>query len=140
VHGEAGHRISLSRKHLEGTSCLFHGFRAIPLTQVVFAHRHRRTHSNEPNGDDTERNDTLPSQVNVLENRLLRERRVLVFGTIDDKLARDVCARLLSLASESSDPIDVFINSPGGHVESGNPYREIHTRGAESLIARAATR
>jgi ATP-dependent Clp protease, protease subunit len=79
----------------------------------------------EPNGDDSDRNDTAPNSVNVLENRLLRERRVLVFGTIDDKLARDVCARLLSLASESSEPIDVFINSPGGHVESGDTIHDM---------------
>ena len=79
----------------------------------------------EPNGDDSERNDTVSNQVNVLENRLLSERRVLVFGTIDDKLARDVCARLLTLASESSDPIDVFINSPGGHVESGDTIHDM---------------
>ena len=79
----------------------------------------------EPNGDDSERNDTVSNQVNVLENRLLSERRVLVFGTIDDKLARDVCARLLTLAGESSDPIDVFINSPGGHVESGDTIHDM---------------
>ena len=79
----------------------------------------------EPNGDDSERNDTVSNQVNVLENRLLSERRVLVFGTIDDKLARDVCARLLTLASESSEPIDVFINSPGGHVESGDTIHDM---------------
>jgi len=79
----------------------------------------------EPNGDDSERNDTVSNQVNVLENRLLSERRVLVFGTIDDKLARDVCARLLTLASETSDPIDVFINSPGGHVESGDTIHDM---------------
>ena len=79
----------------------------------------------EPNGEDSERNDTVSSQVNVLENRLLSERRVLVFGTIDDKLARDVCARLLTLASESSDPIDIFINSPGGHVESGDTIHDV---------------
>ena len=54
----------------------------------------------EPNGDDSDRNDTAPNPVNVLENRLLRERRVLVFGTIDDKLARDVCARLLSVQAK----------------------------------------
>ena len=79
----------------------------------------------EPNGDDSERNDTVSNQVNVLENRLLSERRVLVFSTIDDKLARDVCARLLTLASETSDPIDVFINSPGGHVESGDTIHDM---------------
>ncbi|EEA00163.1 Endopeptidase Clp [Burkholderia sp. H160] len=85
----------------------------------------RTFRQHDPDGDDSERNNTASNQVNVLENRLLSERRVLVFGTIDDKLARDVCARLLTLASESSNPIDVFINSPGGHVESGDTIHDM---------------
>lgn len=61
---------------------------------------------------------------NELESRLLRGRKVMVFGQINDRLARDVVARLLTLAEESDKPIDVYVNSPGGHVESGDSIHD----------------
>ncbi len=70
-------------------------------------------------------NRTLSSPINELEARLLRQRKVLVFGAINDKVARDVTGRLLALASEGDAPIDVYINSPGGHVESGDTIHDM---------------
>jgi len=55
---------------------------------------------------------------------LLRQRNVLVFGAIDDKVARDLTGRLLALAAEA-EPIDVYVNSPGGHVESGDTIHDM---------------
>lgn len=78
-----------------------------------------------PEGDDVEDNKTLSSPINELERRLLKQRKVLVFGGINDKLARDVTGRLLSLAESSEEPIDVYINSPGGHVESGDTIHDV---------------
>ena len=63
--------------------------------------------------------------MNELESRLLKGRKVMVFGQITDKLARDVVARILALADESSKPIQVYVNSPGGHVESGDSIHDI---------------
>lgn len=63
--------------------------------------------------------------VNELEMKLLTQRRVLVFGEVNDRLARDAVARLLFLASESDKPIDVYVNSPGGHVESGDSIHDM---------------
>ena len=63
--------------------------------------------------------------VNELESRLLKLRKVMIFGEIHDRLARDVSSRLLALAGESDEPIDVFINSPGGHVESGDTIHDM---------------
>jgi ATP-dependent Clp protease, protease subunit len=62
---------------------------------------------------------------NELESRLLKGRKVMVFGEINDKVARDVVARMLTLAEESTKPIDIYINSPGGHVESGDTIHDI---------------
>jgi ATP-dependent Clp protease protease subunit len=63
--------------------------------------------------------------VNRIESELLRTRKVLIFGDINDKRARDVCSRLLLLADrDASEPIDIYINSPGGHVESGDPIHD----------------
>ena len=64
--------------------------------------------------------------VSRIETELLRHRKVLIFGDINDRLARDVCARLLLLADQDADaPIDIFINSPGGHVESGDTIHDM---------------
>ncbi|GBR53862.1 ATP-dependent Clp protease proteolytic subunit [Neokomagataea thailandica NBRC 106555] len=60
-----------------------------------------------------------------LENRLFDQRKVLIFGGINDKLAREVTGRLLALAGESDKPIDVYVNSPGGHVESGDTIHDM---------------
>lgn len=82
----------------------------------------------EPRGPEPKEpgdNRTLSSPINELESRLLRQRKVLIFGAINDKVARDVTGRLLALASEGTGPIDVFVNSPGGHVESGDTIHDM---------------
>ncbi|WP_079415554.1 ATP-dependent Clp protease proteolytic subunit [Thiomonas intermedia] len=51
---------------------------------------------------------------------LTRARKVFITGTIEQKMARDVAQQLHALAHISDDPIQVFVSSPGGHVESGD--------------------
>jgi len=64
--------------------------------------------------------------VGRIEAELLKTRKVLIFGDIHDRLARDVCSRLLLLADRDADtPIDIYINSPGGHVESGDTIHDM---------------
>jgi ATP-dependent Clp protease protease subunit len=82
----------------------------------------------EPLGPDQREpddNKTLSSPINELEHRLLKQRKVLIFGAINDKVARDVTGRLLALAGASDEPIDVYVNSPGGHVESGDTIHDM---------------
>jgi ATP-dependent Clp protease protease subunit len=55
-----------------------------------------------------------------LHQKLLETRTILLFGEIDMELARTISAQLLVLAADSDDPIKLIINSPGGHVESGD--------------------
>jgi ATP-dependent Clp protease protease subunit len=50
---------------------------------------------------------------------------VLIFGDIDMKMAERVSAQLLALASEGDGDIRVLINSPGGHVESGDTIHDM---------------
>ncbi|MCA9977904.1 MAG: ATP-dependent Clp protease proteolytic subunit, partial [Anaerolineales bacterium] len=52
--------------------------------------------------------------------RLFETRTLTIFGEINMTLAQDVVQKLLILDAESDDPIKIFINSPGGHVESGD--------------------
>lgn len=78
-----------------------------------------------PEVNEPDENKALSAPINELESRLFKQRTVLIFGAIDDKLARDVTARLLALASDSDKPIDVYVNSPGGHVESGDTIHDM---------------
>lgn len=50
---------------------------------------------------------------------LLKERIIILTGEIDDTMSSSVCAQLLYLASISKEPIQMYINSPGGSVSAG---------------------
>jgi ATP-dependent Clp protease protease subunit len=53
-------------------------------------------------------------------SRLLKERIVMLEGEVHDQMANLIVAQLLFLEAEnSSQPITMFINSPGGSVTSG---------------------
>jgi len=52
--------------------------------------------------------------------KLFEQRIITIYGEINQKLAREVSEKLMILSTESSDPIKIFINSQGGHVESGD--------------------
>ena len=60
----------------------------------------------------------------VLQN-LFKSRTVTIFGEINQKVAENTVAQLLALAVENDDPIRIFINSPGGHVESGDSIHDM---------------
>ncbi|MBL8290112.1 MAG: ATP-dependent Clp protease proteolytic subunit [Rubrivivax sp.] len=61
----------------------------------------------------------------LMEALALKSRFVLVFGEVDDKVARQTCERLILLAQESEAPIHLLISSPGGHVESGDAIHDM---------------
>ena len=56
----------------------------------------------------------------VLEDRLLKTRTIMIFGEINQRVAREFSEKLILLADESKDDIKVIINSQGGHVDSGD--------------------
>jgi len=60
-----------------------------------------------------------------LEEKAFKSRTVLVFGTINDKLAAEVSKRLIALSAESNAPITLLVSSPGGHVESGDVIHDM---------------
>lgn len=61
----------------------------------------------------------------LAEQLAFKSRFVLVFGEIDDKMARATCERLILLAQESDAPIHMLVSSPGGHVESGDAIHDM---------------
>jgi ATP-dependent Clp protease, protease subunit len=59
--------------------------------------------------------------------KFLDARTILLFGGIDQKLAERVATQLLYLDHISAEPIRLIINSPGGHVESGDTIHDLLT-------------
>lgn len=52
-------------------------------------------------------------------SRLLKDRIIILSGEIDDNLANSVVAQLLYLDSINHDPVNLYINSPGGSITAG---------------------
>jgi len=73
---------------------------------------------------DSEQDEKLAAEAakssNRLENVLIKNRTLTLFGEINQDVARRTAEKLLALAFESDDPITLYIGSPGGHVESGD--------------------
>jgi ATP-dependent Clp protease protease subunit len=67
----------------------------------------------------------MPMTAGPVQNALFKSRTVLIFGEIDMRLAERVTAQITALASESDKPIRIIINSPGGHVESGDTIHDM---------------
>jgi ATP-dependent Clp protease, protease subunit len=55
-----------------------------------------------------------------LIEHLINARKIFINGTVDEKMGKEVVQHLHILAALSDRPITIFINSPGGHAESGD--------------------
>ncbi len=55
----------------------------------------------------------------LIENKFLEERKVFLWGQVDDKSAEKIVSQLLYLDMTGDEDIEFFINSPGGYVTSG---------------------
>jgi ATP-dependent Clp protease protease subunit len=75
--------------------------------------------------DDKSKTPPPEPQSSPVVNALFKSRTILIFGEVDMKMAERVTAQLLAHASEGEDDIRVIINSPGGHVESGDTIHDV---------------
>ena len=60
-----------------------------------------------------------------LEEKFLETRTILLFGEISQKVAREMCEKLILLSAINDDPIRLIINSQGGHVEAGDTIHDM---------------
>ena len=67
----------------------------------------------------------LRSAADLVAARLFEARSIVVTGEIDQKVAALVTAQLLAMAAESDADITFYINSQGGHVESGDTIHDM---------------
>lgn len=72
--------------------------------------------------ENDKQGDQMPKSV---RDRLFKARTILISGGIDQKIAARVTADLLAMAAEGDDPITIYINSQGGHVESGDTIHDM---------------
>jgi len=77
--------------------------------------------------EEQEKPDMMPTTPlsDPLRERLFKSRTLIISGEVNQKLAASVMAQLLALSSESDEPITIFINSQGGHVESGDTIHDM---------------
>ena len=77
------------------------------------------------NDDEEEKGESSSASASAMMMKFLDARTVLIFGGIDQKLAERVATQLLYLDHINHDPIKLIINSPGGHVESGDTIHDL---------------
>ncbi|HUE77427.1 MAG TPA: ATP-dependent Clp protease proteolytic subunit [Longimicrobiales bacterium] len=89
-----------------------------------------RPHPTDPDIDPGEEEEESPRPTasrwtDSIRNRLFRARNLIISGEVNQKLAAEVMGQLLAMAAESDEPIKIFINSQGGHVESGDTIHDM---------------
>ena len=80
--------------------------------------------ADEDNDEKDEKSKAPDPQSSEIAKALFKSRTVLIFGEVDMKMAERVTAQLLAYA-ESDGDIRVVVNSPGGHVESGDTIHDM---------------
>jgi len=60
-----------------------------------------------------------------VSDKLFDARKVLICEEINQKMAKRVMAEMLALAEASNEPIQLFVNSQGGHVEAGDSIHDV---------------
>jgi len=61
----------------------------------------------------------------VIEKELFKSRIILLYGEMNPILSEKIVSQLLALSGISDEGITMYINSPGGHVESGDSIYDL---------------
>ena len=61
----------------------------------------------------------------LVMEKLLKSRTIFISGEINQELAEKVATQLLILQEMGDEPIKIFINSQGGHVEAGDTIHDM---------------
>ena len=77
---------------------------------------------NDENDDDKVKELPLGKET---EANLFKSRSIFIYGPITQELAQKVCTQLVALAAAGDEDIRVYVNSPGGHVESGDSIHDM---------------
>lgn len=72
-----------------------------------------------------EKEEKVKDTSSAVMEKLLKTRTIFISGEINQELAEKVATQLLILQEMSDDPIKIFINSQGGHVEAGDTIHDM---------------
>ncbi|WP_297992815.1 ATP-dependent Clp protease proteolytic subunit [uncultured Clostridium sp.] len=72
-----------------------------------------------------EKNENAKELPDLALEKLLKTRTIIISGEINQALAERVSAQLLILEEISNEPIKIFLNSQGGHVEAGDTIHDM---------------
>ncbi|WP_340611314.1 ATP-dependent Clp protease proteolytic subunit [Xenorhabdus bharatensis] len=61
----------------------------------------------------------------LFQDKLFQSRSIIISGEINQQLVEKVITQLLLLQELNNNPIKVFVNSQGGHVESGDTLHDM---------------
>ncbi len=76
--------------------------------------------------DENEKAEVKPAALSEgIRERLFKARTLVISGEVNQQLAAQVISQLLAMDAESDKPITVYINSQGGHVESGDTIHDM---------------
>ena len=68
----------------------------------------------------------LPSALtDPIRERLFNSRSLIISGEINQQQASNVISQLIALQDASDEPITLYINSQGGHVEAGDTIHDM---------------
>ncbi|WP_438752652.1 ATP-dependent Clp protease proteolytic subunit [Pararhizobium sp. O133] len=76
------------------------------------------------NEEDDDKTKELPLGKET-EANLFKSRSIFIYGPITQELAQKVNTQLVALSAASDEDIRVYVNSPGGHVESGDSVHDM---------------
>jgi ATP-dependent Clp protease protease subunit len=79
----------------------------------------------EQEEDPTANEKSASALTESVRDRLFRNRTLIISGAINQQLVSNVMGQLLAMAADSDEPINIFINSQGGHVESGDTIHDV---------------
>ncbi|MEQ1964627.1 ATP-dependent Clp protease proteolytic subunit [Xenorhabdus khoisanae] len=77
------------------------------------------------NNEFTNQFEKSMNTMSYVHNQLIKSRSVIISGEINQQLAEKVMTQLLILQEISHEPIKIFINSQGGHVEAGDTLHDM---------------
>jgi len=76
-----------------------------------------------PEKEEKEKKEKEPKS--KIEEKFLETRTIMIFGEINQKVAREVSEKLILLSAINDNDIKVIINSQGGHVEAGDTIHDM---------------
>ncbi|AJD31268.1 ATP-dependent Clp protease proteolytic subunit [Clostridium sporogenes] len=76
-------------------------------------------------GNENEKEGKSKETPNIVMEKLLKSRTIVISGEINQPLAEKVITQLLILEEMGDEPIKIFINSQGGHVEAGDTIHDM---------------